>query len=68
MGYAYSVIGTCEVAAGGWMQVDGVKGWLVTVFGAAKGSGIGNVTITETGKTTLVEDQGEQYVGLTESS
>ncbi len=50
------------------MQIDGVEGWLVTVFGVAKGNGIVNATIGETGNTTLVEDQGDQYVGLTESS
>ena len=52
----------------GWMRTDGASTWLVTVTGAAKGNGIVNTTIGETGNTTLVEDQGEGYDGLTESS
>lgn len=67
-GYAYRIVAYCELAAMGWMRTDGARNWLVTVMGAAKGNAAVNATIGETGNTTLVEDQGEGYSGLTESS
>lgn len=68
VGYAYRIVSYCGRASMGWMRTDGASTWLVTVTGAAKGNGIVNTTIGETGNTTLVEDQGEGYDGLTESS
>ena len=63
-GDAYWIIMKCELAEAGWMHVDGSRGWFVTVKGAAEG----NATTGETGNTSLLEDQGEQYLELTESS
>ncbi len=68
VGDAYWIIALCELAGVGWMQIDGSKGWLVTVMGAAEGNGIVNATIGETRNTSLLEDQGERYVELTETS
>ena len=67
VGYAYSIIATCELAGSGWMQIDGSKGWLVTVMAAGK-NGIANATIGETGNTSFLEGQGERHIELPGSS
>ena len=67
-GAAYWIIAKCELARAGWMHIDGSHGWLLSVIGAAEPNGIANATMGETGNTSLLEDHGEGYVGLTETS
>ena len=67
-GAAYWIIAICELARAGWMHIDGSGGWLLSVIGAAEPNGIANATMGETGNTSLLEDHGEGYIGLTETS
>ena len=67
-GAAYWLIAKCEKAHAAWMHIDGSDGWLLSVIGAAEPNGIANATRGDTGKSSLLEDQGEGYVGLTENS
>ena len=68
VGAAYYIIAKCELAKAGWMHLDGSPGWLVTVMGATKGNDIMNATMGETGNSSLLENDDEGYIGLTETS
>ena len=67
-GAAYWLIAKCESARAGWMHIDGSDGWLLSVIGTAVPNGIANATMGETGNTSLLEDHGEGYSRLTETS
>ena len=67
-GAAYWLIAKCGKAHAGWMHIDDSDGWLLSVIGAAEPNGIANATMGDTGNSSLLEDEGEGYIGLTENS